>query len=259
MVSAAAKPFCGRKVNSHWLGPNSISSERGNAAPDRLQCRVDLIEAGLGEILIPLIEEAHLGRLRRPGGVLWRQTRVFQLEQMKFDFKPGEEVEPFSREPRQRVAKNLARRERDRLTVGEIDIAQQPAGIRRPIILRPRQHLKGRRVGDHDEIAAALHLRHCEAAAGGEHRIDRLVRRVFGEQRRRHGGAALHQRRDIGGHDGLAAQYAMLVSEGKPHQFEFVFRDGPLDRLRLARLIDGPQAVTLDEADRGGAATLCHA
>ena len=28
IVSAAARPACGRKVNSHWLGPSSTSSER---------------------------------------------------------------------------------------------------------------------------------------------------------------------------------------------------------------------------------------
>ena len=34
--------------------------------------------------------------------------------------------------------------------------------------------LERRGIGDHDEIAATLHLRHGEAAAGGEHRIDGL-------------------------------------------------------------------------------------
>ena len=136
-------------------------AERGDAAADRLQRRVDLIEAALGEILIALVEQAHLGRLRRPGGVCGREPRVLQLEQMEFDFEAGEEIEARRLQPRQRVAKNLPRRERHRLAVWEIHIAQQPAGIR-----RPRQHLERRRVGHHDEIAAALHFRHVEAAAG---------------------------------------------------------------------------------------------
>ena len=83
-------------------------AERLDAAADRLQRRVDLIEARLGQILVALIEQAHLGRLRRPGGVLRREPRVFQLEEMKFDFEPGEKSKPSRREPRQRVAQESA-------------------------------------------------------------------------------------------------------------------------------------------------------
>ena len=70
--------------------------------------RIDLIEARLGQILVALIEQAHLGRLRRPGGIVRRQPRIFQLEQMEFDFEPGEEIETRRLEPRQRVAQTLA-------------------------------------------------------------------------------------------------------------------------------------------------------
>ena len=168
---------------------------------------------------------------------------------MKLDFEPGEIVEAFTPEPRQRIAKNLPRRERHRFAVGEINVAEKPAGIG-----RPWQHLKRRRVGHHDEIAATLHLRHGEAAAGGEHRIDRLMRGILGEQRRRHGDAAAHQRRGVGGDDGLAAQHAMLIGERKPHQLQLVFPDRLLDRLGFPRLIFGPKTVALDEADRYSAA-----
>ncbi len=72
----------------------------------------------------------------------------------------------------------MAGRERHRLAVLEIDVAQHPAGLR-----RPGQHAERRRVGDHQEVAAALHLRHAEAAAGGEHREHGLVRGVLGQQR----------------------------------------------------------------------------
>jgi len=127
---------------------------------------------------------------------------------MEFDLKPGDEIEPGRRKPRQRIAKHLPRREWDRLAVGEIDVAQEPAGIR-----RPRQHLKRCRVGNHDEVAAALHLRHGKAAAGREDRIERLVRGVLGKQRRRHGDAGLHHAGSVGCHDGFAAQHAVLIGK----------------------------------------------
>ena len=81
------------------------------------------------------------------------------------------------------------------------------------------------RVGHHDKIAAALHLLHAEAAARREHRPRGLVRGVLGEQRRRHGDAASHQRRRIGRHHGLAAQHAVLVGKREADQFEVLFLD----------------------------------
>ena len=71
-------------------------AERHHAAADRLQGGIELIEPALGEILIALVEQAHLGRLRRPSGVRRRQPRVLQLEQMKLDFEAGEEIEAFA-------------------------------------------------------------------------------------------------------------------------------------------------------------------
>ena len=94
-------------------------TERRDAAADRLQRRIDLIEAALGEILVALVEQAHLGRPRRPGGVLGRQPRIFQLEQMEFDFQAGEVIESGRFEPRKRIATNLPRRKRHRLAVPE--------------------------------------------------------------------------------------------------------------------------------------------
>ena len=226
-------------------------AERCDAAPDRLQRRIDLIEPRFGQILIALIEQRHFGRARRPRRIFRREPRIFQLEEMKFNFEPGEEIETLRRKPRQRVAQDLPRRERHRLAVGEKDIAEQPAGIGRAVILRPRQHLKRCRVGDHDEIAAALHFRHVEAAAGGEHRIDGFVRGVLGKERRRHGDAARHRAQRVGGHQSLAAQHAVLVGKREAHQFELVALDLLRDGLGLPRLFGGPETVTLDETCGG--------
>ena len=161
---------------------------------------------------------------------------------MEFDFEPGEEVVALGRKPRERIAQDLARGERHALAVGEINIAEEPAGVR-----RPGQNLKGVRIGDHDEIAGALHLVHGETAAGGEDRIDGLVRRILGKERRGHGHAALHQGRRVGGDHRLAAQHAVLIGEGKANELELVFLDRLRDRLGAARLLVGPQIVALDE------------
>ena len=123
-----------------------------------------------------------------------------------------------------------------------------------PVFGAQRQHPECRRVGDHDEIAAALHFRHVEAAAGREYRTGGLVRGVLGQQRRRHGDAALHQRRRILGHHGLAAQHAVLIGEREAHQFELVLLDRLRDRLGGARLLVGPKTVPLDEAGGGAVA-----
>ena len=82
-------------VNSHWLGPSSISSERsGNPSASiplrrMLEDRIDLIEARFGQILKALRDQLTVRRLARPGGVGGREPRVLDLEQMEFDFEPG--------------------------------------------------------------------------------------------------------------------------------------------------------------------------
>ena len=88
--------------------------ERNDAAPDRRQGGIELIEARLGQILIALIEQAHLGRPRRPGRILGGKPRILQLEEMEFDLEPGAEIEARCRKLRQGVAQNLPRRERHR-------------------------------------------------------------------------------------------------------------------------------------------------
>ena len=121
--------------------------------------RADLIEAVLGQVLEALRGEGHLRRLRRPvRDHVRRELRVLDLEQMEFDLEPGAIVEARLAELAERVAIELPGRERHRPAVGEDDVAQHPAGVG-----RPRQHAERRRIGDHDEIAGALHLRHVQA------------------------------------------------------------------------------------------------
>jgi len=224
-------------------------AERLHAAADLLQHRIELIEPRLGEVLESLGDQADLRRGRRPGGVLRREARIDDAEQVEFDLEPGHEIEAGGAEPRQCVAVDPPRRERHRLAVGEIDVAQHPAGAR-----RPWQHAKRRRVRDHDEITAALHFLEAEAAARREHRKRGLVGGVLGEQRRRHGDAALEGGRRRLRHQSLAAQDAVLVGERKPHQFELVLLDRLQSGLRGGGLLVVPQTMAIDEARRGRSA-----
>ena len=75
-------------------------AERHDAAPDRLQRRVELIEAALGQILVALIEQTDFRRERRPGGVGRGKARILQLEEMKFHLEPGQKVKAGRLEPR---------------------------------------------------------------------------------------------------------------------------------------------------------------
>ena len=78
MLSAGSSPFFGAKVNSHWLGPNSTSTERkgspsaSDVAAQDLQHRLDLVEALLGEVLIAVDEQAHRRRRAGLAGILGR-------------------------------------------------------------------------------------------------------------------------------------------------------------------------------------------
>ena len=99
MVSALARPACGRKVNSHWLGPSSDldrtqrQAKLLDAAAENFQGRIEHVVARLGEILIALREQAHLRRLRRPGRIGRRKPRILDLEQVEFDLQSGEKIE----------------------------------------------------------------------------------------------------------------------------------------------------------------------
>ncbi len=173
------------------------------------------------------------------------QTRIVQLEDVELDLEPGDIVEPGIGELLQRAAIEVAGRERHRLAVGEIDVAQHPAGLR-----RPGQHAERGGIGDHQEIAAAFHLRHAEAAARREHRKDRPMRRVLGEQRGGDRAAVAHHAGGLAGHHGLAAQDAVLVRERQPHDLEAVLLDPFVGVGRRLELLVAPQPVTLHEAAR---------
>jgi hypothetical protein len=164
---------------------------------------------------------------------------------MELDFEPGDVVEASLGKPLQYAAIKMPGRERHRLAVGEIDVAQHPT---RP--LRPRQHAEGQGIGDHQEVAAALHLRHAEPAAGGENRKHRFVRGVLGKQRGGDGAAVAHRGRGLARHHGFSAQNAVLVGKRQADDLESLFLDPFIGAGRRLELLVAPQAVALDEAAR---------
>ena len=79
----------------------------------------------------------------------------------------------------------------------------------------------------------------------------RFVRGVLGKQRRGHGDAVAHGAGGFGREQRLAAQHAVLIGKGEAHDFELVLLDRALDLARRARLFGAPQAVAVDEIQRG--------
>ena len=67
------------------------------------------------------------------------------------------------------------------------------------------------------------------------------------------GAAVAHGARGVGRHHGLAAQDAVLIGKRQPHDLERVLLDQLLGPRRGLELLVAPQAVALDEADRGRA------
>jgi hypothetical protein len=139
----------------------------------------------------------------------------------------------------------MAGRERHRRAVLEVDVAQHPAGLR-----RPRQHAERGGIGDHEEVAAALHLRHAEAAARREDRKRRLVRGVLGEsvvvieQPLRMTAAASPAITDF-------PRRMPCWSGNDSARPRAVFLDPLVALDRGLELLVAPQAVALDEAVRG--------
>ncbi len=220
-------------------------AERQDVAPDDLQHRLHLVVALLGQVLIAVRQQADIGRRARLAGVLRRHLRVFELEDVEFDFQPGDEIVAALCKPIEHRPIEMARRERHRPPVGKVDVAQQPAGRG-----RPRQHAEAQGIRHHQHVGGAFHLPHPEAAAGGEHRKHRLVRGVLGEHRGGDGTAALQRRQRLAGHQRLAAQDAVLVGERQSDDFEFLFLDDAPEARRRFFLLARPEAVPLDKTQR---------
>ena len=255
--SAAARPAPGWKVASTWLGPNSTSSERSGSPSSRMFLRM-ISSAGSSSSARcsvrywkPWASSVTSGGA--PGCVAssGREPGVLDREEMELDLEAGDEVVAPLGEPVDRLAAYAPGRERHRRAVRKVDVAQHPSGRR-----RPGEDPEGAGIGDHHEIAGAGHLAHSEAAALGEHRIDRPVRRVLGKERRGHRAAVAHGARDLARDQGLAAEDAVLVGEGQAHDVEPAALD-LLERLGAPEMVVvAPEPVFLHQrrAARGARA-----
>ncbi len=183
-------------------------AERQHVAADDFQRRLHLVVALLGQVLIAVREQADGRRPSGLAGILRRHVRVFELEEVKFDLEPRDEIVAALSQLIEHLAIEMARGERHRAAVAEIEVAEQPARRR-----RPGQHAKRRRIRHHQHVGGAFHLLHAETAAGREHRKHRLVRGVLGQHRGGDGAAAFERGDRFAGDQRLAAQDAVLVGE----------------------------------------------
>ena len=190
------------------LDRSQRQAERQHVAADDFQRRLHLVVALLGQVLIAVRQQAD-GR-RPPGlaGILRRHVRVFELEEVEFDLEARDEIVTAASQLIEHLAIEMARGERHRAAVAEIEVAQQPACGR-----RPGQHAERRRVRHHQHVGGAFHLLHAKTAAGGEHREHRLVRGVLGEHRGGDGAAAFERSQRFARDQRLAAQDAVLIGE----------------------------------------------
>ena len=209
---------------------------------------LDLVEALLGQILIAVRQQADRGRAAGLAGVLGRHMRVVELEQVEFDLEPGDEIIAALAELVHDRAIKLPRRERHRLAVAEIEIAQHPARAR-----RPRQRAERQGVRHHQRVGGAFHLLQPEAAAGGEHGKHGLVRSVLGKQRGGDAAAAFQRGQRLAGDQRLAAQDAVLVGKGEADGFEFLLFG---DRAQAARRLALLRPTTARDARRKSHPTI---
>ena len=79
---------------------------------EHLEDVVDLVVAVLGEVLEAVGDHAHLGRFRRPAGLLGGEPGVLELGDVELDLEPGDVLVALGRQVGERVAHDLPRRER---------------------------------------------------------------------------------------------------------------------------------------------------
>ena len=215
-----------------------------------LEDGIHLVVALLGQVLVALVQERHVGRLARLAGlagVTDAELALLQLEEMELDFQAGDEVVAAIGQRLQRALVDVARVERHRPAVGEEDVAQHPARVR-----RPGQGAEGGRVGQHNHVGRALQLLHAEARARLPDREHRAVRGVLQQHGGREADAVLQRGVYLARGKRLAAQHAVLVGEGQSHDRHLAGLDAALGLARRRPAFVRPETGPFDE---GHAAT----
>jgi len=177
--------------------------------------------------------------------ILIAQLCLRDAQEVPLDFQTHDEVHTLVREPLEVLAQQLPGREMERHPAVEIFIAQHPADA-----ARPRQHAKGRRIGDDGEIGRARHLIEAHPAAAGERgegagiggieRGGRDVDVVAGLER---GAENRHRHR-------LGARGAVRIGPDEAHEMQIVLLDPALEIVGLPSLLVGPHPMPCDEWER---------
>ena len=220
-------------------------TERENITPDDIEHRGHLVVALLGQVLVAVREQADFRWLSGLARVFGRHLRIFEFEDVKLDLEAGDEIEAALTELVQHLAKQMPCRKRHGASVGEMHIAQQPAGRG-----RPGQHAEACGVGHHQHVGRAFHLRHAEPAAGGEHRKYRAMCGVLGEHRGGDGAAAFERGECFACNQRLAPEDAVLIGKRQADGLELLLLDDAAKAARRLFLLARPQTVTFNEAQR---------
>ena len=177
--------------------------------------------------------------------ILLAQLLLRDAQEVPLDFQTHDEVHTLVREPFEVFAQQLPGREMEGHAAVEIFIAQHPADA-----ACPRQHAKGRRIGNDGEIGRAGHLVETHAAAarergegagiGGIERRGRDIDVIAGLER---GEESRHR-------DRFGARGAVRIGPDKAHEMQIVLLDPALEILGLPSLLVGPDPMPCDERER---------
>ncbi len=97
MLSAGSRPSVGAKHELALARPEldldraQRQAQRQHVAAEDIDHRLHLVEALLGQILVAVESRLTAGRLTGLAGILRREFRVFELEDVELDLEAGDE------------------------------------------------------------------------------------------------------------------------------------------------------------------------
>ena len=210
--------------------------QRLERAAQGLHHRVERVVTQFCEVLIAGVEQ------RGQSGAAVSAHRAAR-DDVAFDLYARGEAQPPLLQLGHLSGQQRARGEGHGAPVREEQVAQQPAGMR-----RPGQHAEGRGIGQHDHVRRPPQRRVRKGAAAVEHRERGFAREVLHQQRGRGVGAVGQQPGRLRRHQRLAAEHAMRVGEGQPHHLQPITGDARGD-------LGGQPVLLPPSTGRGGRRT----
>ena len=217
--------------------------QRPQRQAEALQTLADVLVDGidgvvefLAQILVAFGGQRHVGRPAGLRRILWPQPRIDEAEQVKFQLRTGHQAIASRGQAGEVCAGEIAGGQRHRPAIGKAQIAEDPAGMR-----RPRQDAERGRIGHEHQVARTRHLRQPDAAAGLKGGEDRAVRRILQQQGGRAADAALEPAHRLRRDQRLAAEDAVLIDEGEADDLDAVTLDPPNDVGLAAAALSGSQ------------------